>query len=128
MSLADLFLDTVPYNAHASGCDALWAGVPVVTCKGSTFAGRVGASALAALGMSELATGSLDEYERVASNLAADPVALSGVRAKLAAAHNTAPLFDTSGFTRNLEAAFTTMMDRYRRGLEPASFAVERVR
>lgn len=124
LSVADLFLDTLPYNAHASACDALWAGVPVVTCKGSTFAGRVGASALAALGMSELVTESLEEYERVARGLAADSAALALIRGKLARARTSAPLFDTARYTRGLETAFTMMVDRYRRGLEPAALRI----
>jgi predicted O-linked N-acetylglucosamine transferase (SPINDLY family) len=126
LSLADLFLDTLPYNAHASACDALWAGVPVVTCKGSTFAGRVGASMLAAARMPELATESLDDYECVALALARDAGALKTLREKLKRARGEVPLFDTARFTRNLESAFTAMVDRHRRGLEPAGFAVER--
>jgi predicted O-linked N-acetylglucosamine transferase (SPINDLY family) len=127
LSLADLFLDTVPYNAHASACDALWAGVPVVTCKGTTFAGRVGASTLTALGMPELVTKSLEDYEWIAKKLANDPTALSAARAKLAAARGSAALFDTGRFTRNLESAFAMMVDRHQRGLKPAALAVERL-
>ena len=85
LSLADLFLDTLPYNAHAGGSDALWAGVPIVTCKGTTFAGRVGASLLGAIGLPELVTGSLDAYEVLALELARDPDKLAERQSEAAA-------------------------------------------
>ncbi len=125
LRLADLFLDTLPFNAHTTACDALWATVPVITCLGTTFAGRVAASALHAIGMSELITLSLDDYETLALRLARDPGSLAALKAKLAANRQTHPLFDTQRFTRQLETAFHTMWERYRRGLEPQSFAVD---
>jgi predicted O-linked N-acetylglucosamine transferase (SPINDLY family) len=117
IGLADLFLDTLPYNAHATCADALFAGLPVLTCKGSTFAGRVAASLLNAAGLPELATESLADYEALALRLAREPARLAGLRAKLAASRATHPLFDTARFTRHLEAAYVQMWERSRRGL-----------
>jgi predicted O-linked N-acetylglucosamine transferase (SPINDLY family) len=122
---ADLFLDTLPYNAHATACDALWAGLPVVTCRGDAFAGRVGASLLRALEMPELIATSLEEYEKLAVDLALDSERLAAIRAKLTQKRESAPLFDTKSFTRNLESAFATMWERTQAGLPPASFSVE---
>src|SRR5204863_3407511 len=106
--LADLFLDTLPYNAHTTASDALWAGLPVLTCLGSTFAGRVGASLLTAVGLPELITTSLDDYEALALKLAREPPYLASLKAKLANNRLTYPLFDTQRYTRHIEAAFTT--------------------
>jgi predicted O-linked N-acetylglucosamine transferase (SPINDLY family) len=117
VGLADLFLDTLPYNAHATCADALLAGLPVLTCKGGTFAGRVAASLLNAAGLPELATESLADYEALALRLAREPARLAGLRAKLAASRATHPLFDTARFTRHLEAAYVQMWERSRRGL-----------
>jgi predicted O-linked N-acetylglucosamine transferase (SPINDLY family) len=125
LSLADLFLDTLPYNAHAGGSDALWAGVPIVSCRGTTFAGRVGASMLNAIGLSELAADSLDAYEALALSLARQPELLAGVRAKLARNRAREPLFDTRRFTSNLEAAYIAMWERHRRGEPPALLSIE---
>jgi predicted O-linked N-acetylglucosamine transferase (SPINDLY family) len=125
LSLADLFLDTLPYNAHAGGSDALWASVPIVTCKGSTFAGRVGASLLSAIGLRELIAGSLDEYEAVAQQLASDSHLLSNIRAKLARNRTAEPLFDTKRFTRNLEAAYFAIWERQQRGDQPAPIVID---
>jgi predicted O-linked N-acetylglucosamine transferase (SPINDLY family) len=108
--LADLFLDTLPYNAHATACDALWAGLPVLTRKGTAFAGRVGASLLTAVGLTELITETDEEYEALALALAQDPARLGALREKLAANRATAPLFDTARLTRNLEAAYAEML------------------
>jgi predicted O-linked N-acetylglucosamine transferase (SPINDLY family) len=108
--LADLFLDTLPYNAHATGADALWAGLPVLTCLGDTYAGRVGASLVTAAGLPELATDTLEAYQGLALSLARDPERLLMLKDKLAANRSTAPLFDTARFTRNLENAFTAML------------------
>ena len=120
--LADLFLDTLPYNAHTSASDALWAGLPIVTCLGGTFAGRVAASLLRAAGLPELITKSLGDYEALALNLARDPAMLSALKTKLAHARAICPLFDTARFTRNLEAAYCVMGERRRQRLPPASF------
>lgn len=116
---ADLFLDTLPYNAHTTAADALWAGLPVLTCPGATFAGRVAASMLRAVGLSELIAPSLDDYERLAIALAADRERLAEIRTRLAGNRLTKPLFDTALFTRRMEAAFTAMHARHQAGLPP---------
>jgi predicted O-linked N-acetylglucosamine transferase (SPINDLY family) len=103
--LADLFLDTLPYNVHATASDALWAGLPVLTCLGSTFAGRVAASLLTAVGLLELITTSLDEYEALALRLAREHELLSSLRSRLATNRLTYPLFDTEHHARHVEAA-----------------------
>jgi protein O-GlcNAc transferase len=122
--LADLFLDTLPVNAHATASDALWAGLPLLTCMGNTFAGRVGASLLQAIGLPELVASSLAEYEAIALALARDPEALARVRTKLVSNRSTEPLFDTARITHNLETAYMTMWERTRRGEPPESFMV----
>lgn len=116
---ADLFLDTLPYNAHTTAADALWAGLPVLTCPGATFAGRVAASMLRAVGLPELIAPSLDEYERLAIALAADRGRLAEIRTRLAGNRLAKPLFDTALFTRRMEAAFTAMHARHQAGLPP---------
>lgn len=123
--LADLFLDTLPYNAHTTASDALWAGLPVLTCRGETFAGRVAASLLAAIGLPELATDNLTDYERLATRLATDAVLLGRLRETLARNRTTHPLFDTDRFRRHIEAAYTTMWTLSRQGEPPRSFRVE---
>jgi protein O-GlcNAc transferase len=128
IGLADLFVDTLPYNAHTTASDALWAGVPVVTTPGGTLAGRVAASLLQAIGLPEMVAQSLDAYESVALNLARDPSALRALKAKLERNRKTYPLFDTVRFTRHLEAAYANMWERRQRGQEPASFAIEHER
>jgi len=122
--LADLFVDTLPVNAHTTASDALWMGVPVLTCLGTTFAGRVAASLLSAVGLEELITHSLDEYESLALSLAGDPERLAQIRAKLARNRDTYPLFDTPHFTRHIEAAYQQMFERQQQGLPPAAFSV----
>jgi predicted O-linked N-acetylglucosamine transferase (SPINDLY family) len=122
--LADLFLDTLPYNAHTTCSDALWAGLPVLTVPGGCFAGRVAASLLSALGVPELIARSLEDYEALALKLARDRGALTAIREKVARHRDTHPLFDTVRFTRNLEAAYVTMWERYQRGERPQTFAV----
>jgi predicted O-linked N-acetylglucosamine transferase (SPINDLY family) len=123
--LADLFLDTLPYNAHTTANDALWVGLPVLTCLGSTFPGRVAASALHAVGLPELVTQSLAEYAALALALARDPERLAALKSKLLRARDTAPLFDTARLARDLEAAYTAMWERQQAGLPAASFAVK---
>jgi predicted O-linked N-acetylglucosamine transferase (SPINDLY family) len=122
--LADLFLDTLPCNAHTTASDALWAGLPLLTCAGNTFAGRVAASLLFAVGLPELITDSLPSYEALAMNLARDPAALAALKAKLVAQRNTAPLFDTERFARHLESAYVTMWERAQRRMPAESFSV----
>ncbi len=122
---ADLFLDTWPCNAHTTASDALWAGLPLVTCRGETFAGRVAASLLRAVGLEELVALEPAGYERLALELARDRERLVSLRRHLEAARTTAPLFDTRRFARSLEAAYERMVERARRGLPPEPFAVE---
>ena len=122
--LADLFLDTLPYNAHTTSYDALWAGLPVLTCPGEAFSGRVAASLLDAVGLPEMVTATLADYEALALALARDPARLAEIRAKLAGNRETAPLFDSRRFTRHLESAYTAMWERWQRGEAPESFAV----
>ena len=125
--LADLFLDTHPYNAHTTASDALWTGLPLLTLRGPTFASRVGASVVTAAGMPELVTTSLEQYEALALELARNPERLKAIRRKLEANRHSCALFDTARFTRNLEAAYTTMWERSQRGLPPESFSVPTV-
>jgi predicted O-linked N-acetylglucosamine transferase (SPINDLY family) len=122
--LADLFLDTLPYNAHTTASDALWVGLPVLTCMGSVFPGRVAGSLLNAVGLPELVTHSLEEYEALAFKLATTPTLLVEIRAKLTKNRITHPLFDTDRFRRHLEAAYIMMWERQQRGELPVSFAV----
>ncbi|MEA2988427.1 MAG: protein O-GlcNAc transferase [Alphaproteobacteria bacterium] len=122
--LADLFLDTLPYNAHTTATDALWAGLPIVTCLGETFVGRVAASQLRAAGMPELVTYRLDEYEALALKLAREPALLGSIRAKILRNWPTCALFDTDRFRRHIESAYLTMCEINRRGEAPRSFSV----
>jgi predicted O-linked N-acetylglucosamine transferase (SPINDLY family) len=122
--LADLFLDTSPYNGHTTASDALWVGLPLVTLLGTTFAGRVGASLLHAAGLPELVADSIEGYQDLALSLARDPARLAALRDKLARNRDSCSLFDTARTTRKLEAAFTSMWQRHQRGEPPASFAV----
>ena len=122
--LADLFLDTLPYNAHTTASDALWAGLPVITCMGDAFPGRVGASLLRAVGLPELVTKTLVEYEELARRLASTPAELRSVREKLKKNRLTCALFDTKRFVHHIEAAYVHMRDRAERGLPPERFSV----
>ena len=117
--LANIFLDTLPYNAHTTASDALWAGLPVLTCLGETFAGRVAASLLSAINLPQLITTTLESYERMAIDLATHPEKLTAIKRKLAANRLTTPLFDTKLFTKHIEAAYTTMYERHQAGLAP---------
>jgi predicted O-linked N-acetylglucosamine transferase (SPINDLY family) len=117
--LADLFLDTLPCNAHTTASDALWAGLPVLTCLGETFASRVSASLLNAINLSELVTTNLQEYEALAIRLGSDPKRIDGIKRKLAKNRLSAPLFDTHKFTEGFEQGLITMMHRYHQDLEP---------
>ena len=119
LRVVDLFLDTHPYNAHASAVDALWAGVPVLTYAGKSFASRVAASLLRAAGLPQLITHSLPEYEEMAVSLAADRELLGQIRAALAQSRATASLFDTERYVRNLEAAYETIYERHLSGAAP---------
>jgi predicted O-linked N-acetylglucosamine transferase (SPINDLY family) len=122
--LADLFLDTIYYGAHTTASDALFAGLPVLTCLGSTFTGRVAASLLNAVGLPELIASSLAEYEAMAIGLARNRERLAALQAKLRRQRLSFPLFDTESFTRRLEAAYQTMWERHQRGEPPRTFSV----
>ncbi len=110
--LADLFLDTLPYNAHATAADALAAGLPVLTRLGESYPGRVAASLVTAAGLPELVTHSADEYEKLALTLARDPARLKALRNRLVANRATAPLFDTTALARNIEAACLKLLEK----------------
>lgn len=116
---ADLFLDTLPYGAHTTASDALWACLPVITCRGQTFAGRVGASLLNAIRLPELVAETPEAYERLAIELAHDRQRLAALRAKLAVNRLRTPLYDTAEYTRQLEAAYAAILRRHRAGLPP---------
>jgi predicted O-linked N-acetylglucosamine transferase (SPINDLY family) len=122
---ADLFLDTLPYNAGTTASDALWAGLPVLTCAGESLAGRMGASLLTAVGLPELIAWDRAEYERLAVALAREPSRLAEMRGKLSMTHAGAALFDTPRLTRNLETLYRRMYNRQRLGLLPEHLLLE---
>jgi len=124
---ADLFLDTLPCNAHTTASDALWMGLPLLTCRGTSFAGRVAASLLQAAGLPELVADDLAGYEALALRAATDPAWLGALRARLDAQRTSGALFDTDRSRRLLEAAYLTMHQRHRDGLPPAGFDVARL-
>jgi protein O-GlcNAc transferase len=123
--LADLFLDTLPYNAHTTTSDALWAGLPVLTLKGHSFAARVAASLLHAVGLPELVTHNAQDYEALALQLASDPARLARLRAKLSMQRDAAPLFDAKRLCSHLESAYEVMYRRCQDGLPPEAFDVQ---
>ncbi len=127
-ALADLFLDNLPVNAHTTASEALWSGLPVVTCLGEVFVGRVAASLLRACGLPELIAETLTDYEALALRFASDRGALDSVRQKLVSAQKTAPLFDTDRYARDIEVAFIHMVERRESGLPPESFRTLDVR
>ena len=122
--LADLFLDTLPYGAHTTASDALWAGLPLLTCLGRQFDGRVAASLLKTIGLPDLVTESLEHYEALALALARDPERLAGLRARLASNRLSSPLYDVQQFARSIEAAYLRMMEISRSGRKPEGFTV----
>jgi protein O-GlcNAc transferase len=124
--LADLFLDTLPYNAHTTASDALWAGLPVLTQIGDSFAGRVAASLLTAAGLPELIVQTAEQFESLSIELATRPAMLAGIKDKLAQHRLTRPLFDTRSYTRHLETAYGMMHRRRREGLGPEHIEVPR--
>jgi protein O-GlcNAc transferase len=117
--LADLFLDTLPYNAGTTASDMLWAGLPVLTRIGDTFVGRMAASVLNAIGVPELITTTSEAYEHMAIDLATYPEKLATIKRKLTENRLTTPLFDTKLFTKHIEAAYTAMYERYQASLAP---------
>ena len=124
-AMADLFLDTLPYNAHSTASDALWAGLPVISCRGATFPGRVCAGLLTVAGLADLAVDSIADYERLAVSLATRPERLAQARERVQMAVRESPLFDTTRYVRHLESAFRTMHEIRQGGSAPRSFAVE---
>jgi protein O-GlcNAc transferase len=122
---ADLFLDTFSCNAHTTASDALWAGLPVLTRLGETFASRVAASLLTAAGVPELITHSAEDYEALALALATEPTRLSEIHERLGRQRSVCPLFDTTGFTQDLEAAYSRMMAIFHQGLAPQPITIE---
>jgi len=124
LALGDLFLDSLPYNAHTTASDALWAGLPLITCRGTAFAGRVAASLLSAAGLPELITDTLEQYEALALRLAGDRALLQSYRDRLTGEAPRLPLFDTARTTRHIETAFEHMMARWTSGQAPAAFDV----
>ena len=117
--IADLFLDTLPYNAGTTASDALRMGLPVLSCIGNSFASRVGASLLKAVNLPELITTTQEQYESLAIQLALQPEKLKIIKDKLINNLPTAPLYDTPLFTRHLESAYLTIYDRHQHGLDP---------
>lgn len=117
--MADLFLDTLPYNAHTTASDALWVGLPLITCVGEAFAGRVAASLLSAIDMPELITSTPAAYECLAIELATKPARLNQIKQKLEHNRPSSPLFNTPLFARNIENAFVQMYERYLADLPP---------
>jgi len=124
LAAADLFLDTFPYNAGAIANDALWAGLPVLTCAGNSYVGRMAGSLLHAVGLPELVTASPAEYEARALELARDPARLRELRRRLADNRAGMPLFDMARYTSDIEAAYTGMWQRWHAGEPPAPFRV----
>jgi predicted O-linked N-acetylglucosamine transferase (SPINDLY family) len=123
--VADLFLDTRPFNAGTTASDALRMGLPVLTLKGNSFNSREAASVISALNLPELITTTKEEYESLAIELATHPEKLKIIKDKLVSNLSTAPLYDTKLFTKNLESAYTMMYDRYQQGLDPDYIYVE---
>lgn len=121
---ADLFLDTLPYNAHTTASDALWAGLPIITQVGESFPARVAASLLRGIGLPELVVENGEDYERLAIELALNPGRLGEIRRKLDANRKDAPLFDSALFTRHIEAAYERMYERWQAGLDPADLHI----
>ncbi len=122
---ADLFLDTLIYNAHTTASDALWSGLPVLTCIGKSFASRVSASLLNAIGLIELITQTRDEYEALAIELATNPRKYQAIKDKLEINRLTSPLFDTPQFTKHIETAYSKIYARYQVDLPPDHICIE---
>lgn len=123
--LADLFLDTLPCNAHTTASDALWAGLPLLTCAGESFASRVSASLLKAIGLPELIAETQEEYEEMAIALANNPLKLSEIKQRLEENRGTAPLFDGKRLARSLEKAYQAIYARYKAGLSPEHLYIQ---
>jgi len=123
--LADLFLDTLPFNAQTTACDALWAGLPVLSRLGSTFVGRVAASLLGAMELPELITHSEQEYEALALKLATNPSLIADLKNKIALNRHNCRIFDPDFFRRGVEAAYEGIYERYQKGLPPCHMRIQ---
>ena len=123
--LADLFIDTLPFNAHTTASDALWAGLPVLTCIGTTFAGRVAASLLKAIELPELITSTQEDYEAMAVELATTPEKIMAIRQKLDQNRVSTPLFNSMLFARNIENAYIKMFNMYHANTGPEHIFVD---
>jgi predicted O-linked N-acetylglucosamine transferase (SPINDLY family) len=120
--LADLFLDTLPFNAHTTASDALWAGLPVLTCEGSSYAGRVSASLLRAVGCPELIMGDLQQYQIRAVEIAQSAPLASSLRSRIEARRQTTSLFDTGRYCRELESLYLNLWERFQSGAPAEHF------
>jgi predicted O-linked N-acetylglucosamine transferase (SPINDLY family) len=123
--LADLFLDTLPYNAHTTASDALWSGLPVLTCKGDTFQGKVASSLLNAIGLPELITNSLHEYQKLAIKIANDNN-ISDIKNKLNNNIKSTALFNTKNFTKYMEEAYIKIYEQNKKGLKPENIFINK--
>ena len=124
--MADLFLDTFNYNAHSTACDALWAGLPIITKKGEQFVARCAASMLNAVGLPEMVTKTEKDYEELALKLATDKSLLSSIKERLAQNRLSTPLFDTEKYTKDLEDAFEVAYSNYHNRNVPSDIQVKR--
>ena len=122
---ADLFIDTLPYNAHTTASDALWAGIPVLTCMGESFASRVAASLLKAIELPELITTTQEQYEATAIELATNPEKFNDIKNRLERNRLTTALFNTQRFTKHIQAAYKQMYERYHANLQPNNIYIE---
>jgi predicted O-linked N-acetylglucosamine transferase (SPINDLY family) len=127
LRLADLFVDSLPYNAHTTASDALWAGLPLLTCRGTSFPGRVAASLLEAARLPELVAETLGDFEHLAVMLAGDAARLGAIRQRLKQNRLSCALFDTDRFRRHIESSFTTMWEIWLRGEKPHKFSVHSI-
>jgi predicted O-linked N-acetylglucosamine transferase (SPINDLY family) len=124
--VADLFLDTLPFNAGTTASDCLWAGLPVLTTLGDAFAGRMAGSLLMAMQLPELVANTLEEYENKAVELAQDPARIKALKETIEKNRFTTPLFDSKSFTKDLELGYQKMMDRFYNHQEPDHIYLER--
>jgi predicted O-linked N-acetylglucosamine transferase (SPINDLY family) len=122
---ADLFLDTFPYNAHTTASDSLWAGLPVLTCKGNSFASRVAASLLNSCGLSDFITNTFDEYESKAIELSNNPELILKAKNHLNLNKFILPLFDAKLYVKNIETAYTLIYENYLNGISPNHIYVD---
>ena len=125
IKLADLFLDTLPYNAHATTSDALQVGLPVLTCSGESFASRVAASLINSVGLSELIAKTNKQYEKIAIDLATKPSKMKNIKDKLETNLTSSPLYNTPLYVKQIETAYMTMYKTYREEKNPKHINVQ---